>query len=259
MTKRVLSFLFYILLLGGAGLYFYNQRPCVQPIAYRIGTFDTKFGLSKAEFKDAVMQAEDVWSADAGKPLFKYDENAKLAVNLVYDERQATADKNARIVSQIDSASQSADAVRAQFLALELEYKSNLAEYNQLLEVRKNFRQIEEKRLQVNALAEEINALIKKYNYLVSDVNTKINTVNKTAGQEFEEGEYVYDQAGKRINIYEFKTRTQLVRVLAHEFGHAVGLDHNDNPKSIMYYLNTASNLTPSKEDTASLMTLCRL
>jgi predicted Zn-dependent protease len=194
-----------------------------------------------------------------GKDLFEYDPEGKLVVNLIYDERQATADRNAQIISQIDSATQSADAVRAQFLALELEYKSKLAEYNQILATKKNFRQLEEKRQQVNALAEEINALIKKYNFLVSDVNIKINTVNKTAGQEFEEGEYVYDQDGKRINIYEFKTRTELVRVLAHEFGHSLGLDHNDNPKSIMYYLNQSSNMALTKEDTATLATLCRL
>lgn len=193
-----------------------------------------------------------------GKELFKYDPNGKLAVNLIYDQRQELADKNAKISSDIESTSKSADEIRAQFLSLELEYKQNLAEYNSMLMVRKNYDAVETKRLQVNALAEEINALIKKYNYLVSTVNLNINTVNQSAGKEFEEGEYIYDQSGKRINIYEFKTRAELVRVLAHEFGHAVGLEHNDNPKSIMYYLNQSQNDIPTTEDTNALKTICQ-
>ena len=259
MFRKLFSTLFFVLLLAGAGVYFYNEQPCVQPIGFRIGTLDSRFGLSQVEFKQIAIQAEEIWSKDLGKPLFKYDPNGQLTVNLIYDSRQATADKNANIISNINQTTESADAVRTQFLTLELNYKESLADYNALLSERKDFQAIEEKRLEVNALAEQINALVKKYNYLVSAVNTNINTVNQSAGKEFEEGEYVYDQNGKRINIYEFKTRSELIRVLAHEFGHALNMDHNNNPKSIMYYLNQSSNEVPTAEDTNALKTICRV
>lgn len=259
MLQKLFSTLVFLGVIAGAGYWFYNQQPCVQPITFRIGEVDSKFGLSRAQYLVDVTQAEEIWNKDIGKTLFKYDPKGTVVVNLVYDNRQATADKNAQVTTQINTASDSADAVRAQFLALKLEYKQNLDEYNQLLAQTKDFRAIEDKRQQVNALADEINSLIQKYNFLVSSVNTKINTINQTAGQEFEEGEYVYDASGERINIYEFKNQNQLVRVLAHEFGHAVGLDHNSNPNSIMYYLNAATNFTPSKDDTDSFLAVCRL
>ncbi len=257
MFKKLLSTIIFLGVIAGAGVYFYNSQPCVQPISYRIGEFDPRFNIGRADFAKVVEQAGEIWGEDMGRDLFKFEANGNLVVNLIYDERQETADKNAKIISNIEQTTQSADMVQAQFLALELEYQSNLAEYNLLLAKRKNFEAIEAKRRQVNALAEEINALIKKYNFLVSTVNTNISTVNQTAGQEFEEGEYVYDQDGQRINIYEFKTRTELVRVLAHEFGHALGLDHNDNPKSIMYYLNQSTNEALTPEDSGSLQAVC--
>jgi hypothetical protein len=259
MFRRIFSTLFFILILAGTGIYFYNQQPCLNPIGFKIGIIDNRFGLSQAEFKQISIQAEEIWNKDAGKPLFKYDPKGALTVNLIYDSRQANADKNAGIISTINETTQSADAVRTQFLALELNYKQSLADYNALLAERQDFNAIESKRLEVNALAEQINALVKKYNYLVNIANTNINTVNQSAGKEFEEGEYVYDQNGKRINIYEFKTRSELIRVLAHEFGHALNMDHNKNPKSIMYYLNQSSNEIPTAEDTQALKAVCRM
>ncbi|MES2214229.1 MAG: matrixin family metalloprotease [Patescibacteria group bacterium] len=101
--------------------------------------------------------------------------------------------------------------------------------------------------------------LIRKYNSLVDQANQKVSTINESAGKEFNEGEYIYDEAGQRINIYEFTSRAELVRVLAHELGHALGLDHNSNPDSIMYYLNQSENGALTPEDSADLEALCHL
>jgi predicted Zn-dependent protease len=257
MFKKLFSTIVFLVVLVGGGFYFYNQQPCVQLIHYKIGTFDKRFGLSQTVFRADVQKAGQIWSKDLGKQLFVYDPNGALSINLIYDSRQANQDKNATIATSISQNSESADSVRAQYLALEIEYKQYLDEYNALLAQKKDFNAIEAKRLQVNSVADQVNALVKKYNYLVNTVNANINTVNQSAGKEFEEGEYVYDQNGKRINIYEFKTNSELVRVLAHELGHSLGLDHNPNPKSIMYYLNQSTNEVPTVEDTTALKAIC--
>lgn len=47
------------------------------------------------------------------------------------------------------------------------------------------------------------------------------------------------------------------MRVLAHELGHALGLDHVDDKEAIMYQLNQGDNLTLSEADIKALKTKC--
>ena len=51
---------------------------------------------------------------------------------------------------------------------------------------------------------------------------------------------------------------SQFYQVLLHQFGHALGLPHSDNPVSIMspFYLEWVANVEPSPEDFASLAKL---
>lgn len=62
-------------------------------------------------------------------------------------------------------------------------------------------------------------------NQLIVILNLNVNqfnTVSHSNGEEFEEGEYVRDISGERINIYEFDGEKKLIRVLTHELGHAL-------------------------------------
>jgi hypothetical protein len=282
-----------VLALGGYAFATRAPAPCTEPILYSVGTIDPRFGVSQANFLAAVTQAGDVWSKVEGKELFAYDPKGSLKMNLIYDARQATTDKNKVLESKIATTKQSADSVKAEYSNLESHYagaesayKSLLAsytahqnayntevnywnnkggaptaEFNKLSKDKSNLdleaATLEDKRQEVNNLAGQINALIKQYNYLVDTANINVKTINQTAGQEFDEGEYISDSDGKRVNIYEFTTTKELKRVLSHELGHALGLDHNSNPNSIMYYLNQSTNTLPTKDDVASLNTIC--
>jgi predicted Zn-dependent protease len=252
-------------------------------IEYSIGAFDNRFNISKEEFVRATEEASQIWENAFGQDLFEYknDQEEKsqikkflekyvdrhfvpsdLVVNLIYDERQAISDQNKILANQIEETKDSADAIKKQFLDLEEKYKRASAEYNTLLNQYRQRRisrdELENKRLEVNSLADQVNSLVKKYNFLVRTVNTTIGTINQYAGQEFEEGRYISDENGQRISIYQFGNRNVLVRVLAHEFGHALGLDHNDNPDSIMFYLNESQNIRPTAEDISGLRAICK-
>ncbi len=115
---------------------------------------------------------------------------------------------------------------------------------------------------EVNALADEVNVLAKQLNAMAQNINATARTYNAVGaqtGEEFEEGVYESRAGEEKITVFEFDSQARLTRLLAHEFGHALGLDHVEGEKSIMYRLNTSSNIDPTFEDTAALEAVCRL
>lgn len=283
---------------AGLGYSYYQpfRHPCTKPLEYSIGTVNPNFQLSESDFRSAIAEAEAVWETPTHKNYFDYSPSGKLKVSLIYDSRQQATDKLKSLGFEIDSSKKSFDSLNAQYHEMVSSYqddKSELdrliaeynsekssyeahlrswnpntgtqAQYNQLKseadQVNSLARQINEKKDEINQLVETINASASYLNQLGSSLNLNVATYNKVGasnGTEFEEGVYVSDSSGKKIEIYEFANHDQLVRVLAHEMGHALGLEHVDDPNAIMYKLNQSSNQTPTPADIAELNRVCK-
>lgn len=286
-----------LVLLVGGGYFAYAKywptAPCTEPIRYSIGTFDTRFGISKEAFVQTIEQATEIWEKPIGRDLFVYDPEGPLVVNLIYDDRQATTDRNQELESSISGVKDSAQSVQKQYQDLKAAYASQKSAYdsaaaayeraqstyeqevryynskggapkgeyqrlqNEKAALTAQAAELEEKRRALNNTVERINALIDTYNLLAEHVNETVHDINKTAGREFNEGLYVRDASGTRIDIYEYSSHVKLLRVLAHEFGHALDLEHNENPQSIMYELNQSTTETLSAEDLEALSLHC--
>ena len=276
-------------------VYSFIGKPCAVPVTYKIGTFDKRFGISREEFLKDINQSINIWEKPIGEKLFEYSDNGNLTINLIFDQRQEDTIKNNGLNKILNQTKSVANSTNQEIASAKANYENKKVEYLKLVsefEIKgKNYEEqvsywntkggapsgeynklqiekanlltlqneAEASRLEINNLADGLNVLIEKYNSIASSANSAISDYNSEGHivGEFREGEYISDPKGERINIYEFSDKTKLIRVLSHEFGHALNIEHNDNPKSIMYKLNQGENKALSKEDLQALKTVC--
>lgn len=269
--------LFLTLVVAGTYWYQSTKYTCPAPLHYRLGDLDASFNLSADEAKKYILDAEAVWESETSRELFVYDESADFVVDFIYDERQAIANseeiertkldkkknQNEEIVATLESLQREYQTLSASYQKQVDSYESRLTKYNQEVNRYNDrggapadvFANLEKERealtVESNALnktaaslkkmADEINQLSEKSNQLVNEYNREVSQYNTQYGfeREFTQGDYHRQQ----IKIYKFSTENELVTVLAHEFGHSLGITHVEGTSSLMYYLlNDTSN-----------------
>ncbi len=278
------------------------QNPCLQTTYYSLGRFDNSFGIDQKYFLDAVKESADFWNKELGHDVFVYKDNGPFKVSLIFDERQKTIIQKNRTESGLEQAEKIFTDLDRKFEELKSEYDRRVSAYDskskdldmkiksidnriKLWNQNPGTSQEEYKSLQKShdAVNKEIevfnqeNASIQKMylelDKILKDRNRAGEIYNSVAkkynekyghGLEFNQAEYVNEGRGDigRIDIYQFTDRNDLVRVLAHEFGHALGMDHVENPSSLLYYVANLGNkekpyLTP--EDRVELSRVCKI
>ncbi len=284
-----------VLTVAGAGTFWYKTTAsiCPAPLHYRVGQIDTHFNLDTEAAKKHLANAEAVWEDSAGRELFTYDENATFVVDFIFDERQAEADievteqkaldtkksENDSLVETIEDLQSEYDDLAESYKERVSSYESRLNSYNDRVSSYNDqggapsevFSELEQERNNLNvesvalskkadeltALASKMNELSERGNRLVDEYNQEVVAYNKKFGyaREFTQGDY---QNG-RISVYKFSDDSELMAVLTHEFGHALGLDHVEGDSSVMYYLLKDTFGTPvlSQEDKDAFVAQC--
>ncbi len=273
-----------------------EPAPCQHPITYSIGTLDARFKLSRADFLKAIAQAESIWEKPLGQQLFTPADQGPLKINLLYDYRQAATTTLQKLGLTLTRDKASYTTLKTKYTALFATYttqKANLdlmvsafkahqATYEAAVtywngrrgappEIYQQLQQdkasldaevtaINQAQASLNETVSTVNAMATTLNQMAGELNLNVgqyNTVGSSTGKEFEEGNFVEGPEGQVINIYQYTSKAKLIRVLAHELGHALGLQHLTNPKAIMYSLNQGTNQSLTADDVAALKTLC--
>lgn len=228
--------------------------------------------------------------------LLQYAPDGPLKIDLSYDYRQQATEKLNQIGGTIDAGKSAYNTLQSKYDSLtysynkaqnELnaaiaKYNSDKASYEQQVSYWNSrggapadqFQALENKRNAINNEADAINAQKTKLNELVNTINqtgttlndmakdlnmnvANYNNVGATTGEQFNEGIYREDANGKTIIIYQYDDTVRLKRVLEHEFGHAIGLEHVDDKDAIMYYLNNSNNQSLTSADLDELERVC--
>jgi archaellum component FlaC len=265
-------------------------------MTYRIGKVDERFGLTRQEFAVAVNMAEAIWEKPLARELFREDPQGAIEINLIYDYRQEASDKLKKLNYRIDNTKSSYEDLKARLENLKTEYdrrnnalagdsdiyNSRINKFNANVEywnrhgglMENVYKKMMQEKDDLNSLREKLMVQQEDLRRLVDTINSMVVVVNEIAtninmdlvnyqntgdalGREFCEGFYESKNGKQTINIYQFDNYYRLVRVLAHEFGHALKLNHSADPKAVMYRLIQSDKIELSLDDIAALQRRC--
>ena len=288
--NRIMSTLLFCVILAGFSLH--ESHACDAPLTYRIGSIDGRFGLSIRDVSDVASQAAYIWGRELGCDIFKEDPNGAIEILFAYDYRQAAIDNLRKtglsIGNSIDSYAAlktRLDNLTAEYSRRHAEYVRDVNEYNKRLSAynaqkdatyRKSsvsvteYQQVAAKKQVLDTQLDNLRARLEELKRMTDTMNSMALVMNGIASNynlaavnyrsakgemagEHQQARYEWRNYRKSITVYFYHDRNELIRVMAHEMGHAMGLKHSGNPEAIMYYLNQSSSLDLTSEDTAAL------
>ena len=276
-----------------------TSNPCQEPITYRLGKVDGRFNLPREEFRTAVNMAAAMWGKPFYRDLFREDrDDGVVEINLLYDYRQEATDRLKQLNYKIDRSKSSYEELKSRLENLKAEYEQKKAglnsdfnaynarvnafnteteswnrrggvpqsihmrlmkEKDELVAFNDNLRIRQE---ESKALVDTINSIVVVINEIASNNNLDLvdhQNIGSTLGREFCEGIYEYKNGKRSITVYQYDNEYRLVRVLAHEFGHALGLSHSKSGEAVMYHLIQSDSLELAADDIAALKSHCKI
>lgn len=269
-----------------AGLPITGNPGCQLPLSYRLAAIDEAFGLSLHDAQQQIDAAAELWNQAAGRTLFVADATNGFPIRFIYDERQQRLlessllqrnlqrydqriaeqqqDFNARLTDfqqrqqHFSSQDQALAADIGRFNQRARQADSAIAaqlgrEQAELLSRQKEHALQAE---QLEAEQQRLQSQQQMLNDMINERNNLLPTQPVTSALA-EVGLLEQRGAQRQMTIFAYKDRHSLQLTLLHEFGHALGIGHLDNPAAVMHAALTGQQDQLSADDLNAFRQIC--
>jgi len=249
-----------------------GREACSLSFDYSIDTIDGRFNVTEQEVEAAVMHALELWAPAIDSLHVSRSKAGRNSIRFVYDERQEFWDRSVELkdnivsgMDRINRLKQERDRAEQQYTLKQGEHQQQVNAMNTSVDGLNEW--IDEKNQSGGFGAQDIAALDRQKAVLEHSVETE-----QRLREELEQLEQVFQQLHDRVNraitfsnqltdhfnnefggsidfdggtyqgtgrrgvitVYQFDSNPELKVLLAHEIGHAMGLGHVENSRSIM-------------------------
>lgn len=292
--------------LPGQSSHVFAHVPCGIPVHFALAEVAPGFGFDRETVMMALVEAANLWQGVSGPILFLESDHAMaMQVSLLYDARQQAANTRRslrgglehdrgtfesdeamllRWGERIEASRQAHDLATTALAARARAYEREAAAWNagrgertdarrQALETESALLRDELAGLERAGLS--LNADIDAYNRRAADLRQRADEFQSrvaryndaSSASPVESGRYSYAPGeGRRIEVYRAESYDELMLVLAHELGHALGIGHVNEPGAVMHAMlhdgglfqpDRARPVELSIADQAALVEIC--
>jgi hypothetical protein len=253
---------------------------CQSPLGWRLGTLDPAFNLTEAQAIEIIGTAASMWNDTTGKTLLVHDPKQGFVIDFKFDARQQQVLQQRllqRNLTRYDDAIQPGlQTLPEKFAELDAKVaafnQKNAQLQQQVAQWQPNAKNAETQRHQLEQqqqslvreadwLEQQRQQLLRDRDYLNETIrqrNELVQTSAKPAAASFEVGVMHIKQQQRHMTLYAFSSATDLIATIAHEFGHAFGIDHTQEPDSIMFHQINAQQQRLTDADLKAWQSTCQ-
>lgn len=241
---------------------------CTTPHTYDVVQVDPRHHLSRQAFVALLRRSERLWEAPSGLDLLRYAPGGMVRFRLIYDSRQVNHDKVVAAAAAVDRARSALAAEKAALKKAstvlarrKARFEQRVAYWNGRGGAPEQIRsELEEERAAINALVRAFNARTTAYNRSIAKLNRQVIAYNALVRSRSATDEVLgkAEVGGRSVEIAVLNGTAKDDVLIAHEFGHILGIRHLAGAANIMNPKLVRVLTAASPADLAALRAVCR-